>query len=104
MLSPVNRVQPLVALGRVAHLETLQELVVGDASGASDSVALAQLLVLLVRHDEHEGVQHASEVFLGQAAIVVVIKLVEGTSQILKCSKNGCSCGFFKISVSSDLH
>ena len=47
-------------------------------------MARAQLFVLLVRHDAHEGVQHAAEVLLGQAAVVVVVKLVEGTSQILE--------------------
>ena len=47
-------------------------------------MALTQLFILLVRHDEHEGVQHAAEVLLGQAAVVVVVKLVEGTTQILE--------------------
>ena len=49
-------------------------------------MALAQLFILLIGHNEHEGVQHAAEVLLGQAAIVVVVKLVEGTSQSLQHS------------------
>lgn len=70
------------------NFKSLQEVQICDARFLIQSYHSTELFKLFSGHEQHEGVQHATEVALCQNSIVIIIKLVEGTPQTLQRPHN----------------
>lgn len=80
---PVHRVEPLVSISSVSHFKAVKKIYIGYACVFCNAHTTAQFLILLIRHEEHEGIQHSPKVPLCERSNMIVIKLVKSSTQSL---------------------
>ena len=80
---PVIGVEPFMSFCSVADLKGIQEFSIADFSLVLDAENPAKSLEFLIIQITHKRVHHTTEVLLGHQTIVVIVKLIECSSQVL---------------------
>ena len=68
---------PVMALGRLQRLKLLQEVRIADPCLVADGQTPTQLVEFIIAQDEHERVQHTTEILFRQKAGMVLVEFVE---------------------------